>query len=84
MYMAPEVINTSNKEKGYNAQMVDVWASGVLLIVMLLGQFPFDHLQNPDPNSSEAHLEVWCAAAPLPLHGPGSSQSSCSPPSAHI
>ena len=61
MYMAPEVINTSNKEKGYNAQMVDVWASGVLLIVMLLGQFPFDHLQNPDPNSSEAHLEVWCA-----------------------
>ena len=58
--MAPEVINTSNKEKGYNAQMVDVWASGILLIVMLLGQFPFDHLANPDPNSSEAHLEVWC------------------------
>ena len=61
MYMAPEINDKARKDKGYNAQMVDVWASGVLLIVMLLGQFPFDHLQNPDPNSPQAHLEVWYA-----------------------
>ena len=59
VYMAPEINDKARKDKGYNAQMVDVWASGVLLIVMLLGQFPFDHLQNPDPNSPQAHLEVW-------------------------
>ena len=59
VYMSPELINSRNGAKGYDGQSVDVWASGVLLIVMLLGTFPFDHIDNPDPNTSEAHLEVW-------------------------
>ena len=59
VYMSPELINSRDGAKGYDAQSVDVWASGVLLIVMLLGTFPFDHIENPDPNSPEAHLEVW-------------------------
>ena len=29
------------------------------LLVMLLGAFPFDHTEHPDPNTSEAHQEVW-------------------------
>ena len=58
--MSPELINSRNGAKGYDGKQVDVWASGVLLIVMLLGTFPFDHTENPDPNTSEAHLEVWC------------------------
>ena len=61
MYMSPELINSRNGAKGYDGRHVDVWASGVLLIVMLLGAFPFDHIEHPDPNTSEAHLEVWCA-----------------------
>ena len=40
-------------------KQVDVWASGILLIVMLLGTFPYDHIENPDPNTTEAHEEVW-------------------------
>lgn len=36
-----------------------MWACGVLLFVMLLGMFPFDHAEHPDPNSSDAHVEVW-------------------------
>lgn len=58
VYMSPELINTKN-EKGYDGRSVDVWASGILLLVMLLGSFPFDHTEHPDPNTSEAHLEVW-------------------------
>ena len=66
--MSPELINSRNGAKGYDGQSVDVWASGVLLIVMLLGTFPFDHIEHPDPNTSEAHLEVWCAT-PLQTRG---------------
>jgi serine/threonine-protein kinase SRK2 len=64
--MSPELINSRNGAKGYDGKQVDVWASGVLLIVMLLGTFPFDHTENPDPNTSEAHLEVWCAHSLFP------------------
>ena len=63
VYMSPELINSRNGAKGYDGRHVDVWASGVLLIVMLLGAFPFDHIEHPDPNTSEAHLEVWCVSS---------------------
>ncbi len=57
--MSPELIGNREDTKGYDGRLVDVWASGILLIVMLLGDFPFDHTEHPDPTSSEAHLEVW-------------------------
>ena len=59
VYMSPEQMNESAKEKGYDGRSVDVWASGILLLVMLLGSFQFDHTEHPDPNTGEAHLEVW-------------------------
>lgn len=59
VYMSPELINSKNGKIGYDGRSVDVWASGILLLVMLLGSFPFDHTEHPDPNTSEAHLEVW-------------------------
>eukprot|EP00887_Chlorella_sp_A99_P003726 scaffold7.g3726.t1 len=59
VYMSPELINSKNGKLGYDGRSVDVWASGILLLVMLLGSFPFDHTEHPDPNTSEAHLEVW-------------------------
>ena len=59
VYMSPELINTKAGQRGYDGRSVDVWASGILLLVMLLGSFPFDHTEHPDPNTSEAHLEVW-------------------------
>ena len=55
--------------KGYDGALADVWASGVLLIVMLLGTFPFDHTEHPDPNTSEAHLEVWLQQVRQPWSG---------------
>jgi serine/threonine protein kinase len=36
-YMAPEI----TKKRDYEGNPVDIWACGVLLYVMLAGQFPF-------------------------------------------
>jgi len=60
---------TQQQRKGYDGALADVWASGVLLIVMLLGTFPFDHTEHPDPNTSEAHLEVWLQQVRQPWSG---------------
>lgn len=65
--MAPELIHSRTNEQGYDGKQVDVWASGILLIVMLLGTFPYDHIENPDPNSSAAQEEVWCVPSCFPL-----------------
>jgi hypothetical protein len=59
---SPQVISSKTTKQGYDAQKADVWACGVLLFVMLLGMFPFEHEGNPDPNSSQAHVEVRCEA----------------------
>lgn len=70
VYMAPELVapesgalpsslQSQNGKKGYDGRKVDVWASGILLLVMMSGAFPFDHVQNTDPNAKEAHMEIW-------------------------
>ena len=73
MYMSPELIDSRNGLRGYDAKAVDVWASGVMLLAMLLGTFPFDHTNNPDPNTNEAQVEVWWAPGSCPC-----APSSCS------
>ena len=37
------VLSSRLLQIGYDGRSVDVWASGILLLVMLLGSFPFDH-----------------------------------------
>lgn len=59
VYMSPELIDSRHGLRGYDGKLVDVWASGVMLVAMLLGMFPFDHVDHPDPNTNEAQLEVW-------------------------
>lgn len=62
VYMPPELIKPASAEQqagAYDPQEVDVWASGVLLTVMMLGKFPFDNTENTDPNAYDAQLEVW-------------------------
>eukprot|EP00798_Chlamydomonas_sp_ICE-L_P019999 gene19999-26712_t len=59
VYMSPQLISARQTKQGYDATKADLWACGVLLFVMLLGMFPFEHTEHPDPNSSEAHVEVW-------------------------
>ena len=40
MYIAPEVMTNKPKES-YDAKKTDVWSAGVVLYVMLAGQYPF-------------------------------------------
>ena len=35
--MAPEMV----QKKEYSGQLVDIWASGIVLYIMLCGYFPF-------------------------------------------
>ena len=58
VYMSPEVLSTGMSGKAYMGTAADVWSSGVLLFVMLMGAFPFDHFKNPDPDSAAAQREV--------------------------
>ena len=43
-YMAPELVD----KKSYNGQKVDVWAIGIILVVMLCGYYPFRGRNNLD------------------------------------
>lgn len=59
VYMSPELISSKRGRMGYDGRKADVWASGVMLFVMLLGMFPYEHSEHPDPNTSAAQIEVW-------------------------
>lgn len=48
-YMAPEVVKT--REGAYDAKMSDIWSCGVVLFVMLVGQYPFS--RNEDNRMTE-------------------------------
>jgi serine/threonine protein kinase len=52
-YMAPELLAKSDDdgnavETRYDAKAVDVWASGVMLYIMLTGRYPFQDPQRPN------------------------------------
>ncbi|KAK9820902.1 hypothetical protein WJX74_004269 [Apatococcus lobatus] len=60
-YMSPELL-THDKQgdrSPYNATTVDVWASGVMLVVSLLGAFPFDNQKKHHKSVREAELDLW-------------------------
>ncbi|KAG1655320.1 hypothetical protein FOA52_006619 [Chlamydomonas sp. UWO 241] len=59
VYMSPQLIISKETNEGYDGRKADIWACGILLFVMLLGMFPYDHPDHPDPNSSAAHNEVF-------------------------
>mmetsp|Transcript_3372 Transcript_3372/g.8802 ORF Transcript_3372/g.8802 Transcript_3372/m.8802 type:complete len:303 (+) Transcript_3372:3-911(+) len=60
-YMAPEQAKMGQENEGhYNAMHSDIWSSGVVLFVMLLGFFPFEVDQDDDNPGFEHQLQqVW-------------------------
>ena len=56
-YMAPEIVT----KKEYAGPPVDIWASGVLLWVMLCGSFPFK-----GPNDRELYRKITLGKFVMP------------------
>jgi len=54
-YMAPDLISGRS---GYDGKKVDVWASGVLLFVMLLGMFPFE-MEDDNYVNTAGLYSIW-------------------------
>lgn len=55
-YMAPEVITTSGNS--YDAKMSDLWSCGVVLYVMLVGQYPFSRTSDNSLREDQRVNEV--------------------------
>lgn len=45
VYMSPEVLTAGVNHRSYDGKLADIWSLGVLLFVMLFGDFPFE--ENP-------------------------------------
>ena len=63
-YMSPELLRNQSKDKTlkeYDPRSVDVWASGVLLLVSLCGAFPWDHTRQHDNFNDDQELDLWCS-----------------------
>jgi serine/threonine-protein kinase SRK2 len=60
VYMSPEVLTAGVSHRGYDGRLADVWSSGIVLSVMLLGAFPYDNLQdvNLSRNLYLQHMKI--------------------------
>lgn len=60
--MSPELLEhdkVQGQRHPYDAATVDVWASGVMLVVSLLGAFPFDNAKTHHKSVKSAELDLW-------------------------
>lgn len=60
--MGPEILHNIHKGRDnpedYNVRAVDVWAAGVMLVVALLGAFPFDHTRQ-HVEATDSEVDLW-------------------------
>ena len=59
--MSPELLHNNKEEarKPYDPRTVDVWASGVMMVVALLGAFPFDPSRQHHTDLHDAEVDLW-------------------------
>lgn len=65
-YMSPQLLGPKarNQKALYDGTKADIWASGVLLCVMLIGRFPFEGTEMSNAtNLEDVSLHVSCRHA---------------------
>jgi hypothetical protein len=65
--MSPDQLHEAGS--GYDGRLADVWASGVLLMVCLLGRFPYEDHEH-HATGREVRFEVRGPARVCPCHRP--------------
>ena len=59
-YMSPEVLQS--RGGSYDAKKADLWSCGVVLYVMVVGQYPFSHSEDSQFHVEKQHkLVVPCS-----------------------
>ncbi|KAK9834291.1 hypothetical protein WJX81_004049 [Elliptochloris bilobata] len=63
-YMSPELLHEDDSPGkkaalAYDPRATDVWAAGVMVVVMLLGAFPFDHARQHEGAVDDEALDLW-------------------------
>lgn len=73
--MAPEVVKT--RDGAYNAKMSDVWSCGVVLYVMLVGQYPFSRNEDSRLSEDQRQRQVLNRIMNLSYHLPNDLSAEC-------
>eukprot|EP00747_Dinoflagellata_sp_TGD_P138325 gnl/TRDRNA2_/TRDRNA2_175776_c0_seq1.p1 gnl/TRDRNA2_/TRDRNA2_175776_c0~~gnl/TRDRNA2_/TRDRNA2_175776_c0_seq1.p1 ORF type:complete len:447 (+),score=-37.16 gnl/TRDRNA2_/TRDRNA2_175776_c0_seq1:88-1428(+) len=59
VYMAPDILAcTITNDRSYDGILADIWSSGIMLFVMLIGDFPFDDVEDLDLNCQASYKKV--------------------------
>ncbi|GMH39178.1 hypothetical protein BSKO_07076 [Bryopsis sp. KO-2023] len=74
-YMAPEVVRT--REGAYDAKMSDIWSCGVVLFVMLVGQYPFSRNEDNRMTEDQRQRSVLSRIMSLNYHLPSDLTPEC-------
>lgn len=74
-YMAPEVVKT--RDGAYDAKTSDIWSCGVVLFVMLVGQYPFSRNEDNRVNEDARQRRVLNRIMNLDFHLPNDLTAEC-------
>ncbi|GMH40445.1 hypothetical protein BSKO_08349 [Bryopsis sp. KO-2023] len=74
-YMAPEIVKT--REGPYDAKMSDIWSCGVVLYVMVVGQYPFSRNEDSQLPDQQSQFEVMQRIMKIDFKVPGYVSSGC-------
>lgn len=74
-YMAPEIVKT--RDGPYDAKMSDIWSCGVVLFVMVVGQYPFSRNEDCELPDQQSQFEVMQRIMNLDFKIPSHVSSSC-------